>query len=379
VRAQILDADALRAITPLALAAYARTSNWRLTESYGQHADVYISPMGEEALVPRTDRLADYAAAVSSVIGAFAKESDTDEYSIYRDLVGADHDVVRVRAVADEDDGSIPIDAGVEIVRQARDMLLAAACSIHNPQPYYRAGANKDATEYMRSVKLGQTEHGSFVITLLAPVPPLLSPQQPTLDPAWAGFDDEPWERLVTRRLVTALNASRNATEASVSTQSVFENAIEQGVSANLCEAVAGLVEQSQETEISVAWAKTRPTPEPRSSIVFSRKDGPILKEAARTFRLREPLENETLFGQVTRLNREPTEIDGRLTLKVIVGNKLQSVMATLEDPAAYSRVVYAFDHKLPIVINGNLRRIGQRWSLEQARLVEIVDSADEP
>jgi hypothetical protein len=63
----------------------------------------------------------------------------------------------------------------------------------------------------------------------------------------------------------------------------------------------------------------------------------------------------------------------------VIVGNKLQSVVATLDDPAAYSRVVYAFDHKLPIVINGNLRRIGQRWSLEQARLVEIVDSADEP
>jgi hypothetical protein len=377
VKAQILDADALRAITPSALAAYARSRSWRRTEPYGQHADVYVSPRDDEALIPRTDRLGDYAAAVSSVIGAFAKEADTDEFSIYRDVLGADHDVVRVRAVVDDDDGSIPIDAGVEIVRQSRDMLLAAACSIHNPLPYYRAGANRDATDYMRSVKLGQTEIGSFVVTLLAPVPPLLSPQQPTLDPSWAGLDDEPWERLVTRRLVKALTASRNATEASVSEQSAFEKAVEHGVSANLCEALAGLVEQSQETEISVAWAKTRPEAEPRSRIVFSRKDGAILKEAARTFRLRQAKENETLFGKVTDLHRGTTEIDGKVTLKALIEGKLQSVTALL-DSSTYSKVLLAHDRKLPVVVRGDLRRIGQRWSLEQARLVEIVDSADD-
>ena len=378
MKVQILDAEALRAVTPVALAAYARSSHWRLTEAYGQHADVYVSPKGEEALVPRTDRLADYASAVSSAISAFAKEADTDEFSIYRDLIGADYDVIRVRAVVDADDGSIPIDAGVEIVRQARDMLLAAACSINNPLPYYRASANKHASEYMRTVKLGQTEIGSFVVKLLAPVPPLLSPQEPTLDPSWPGFDDEPWERLVTRRLVAALNASRNATEASVKAQSAFEDAVEQGVSANLCEAVAGLVEQSQETEISVAWAKTRPERELRSRIVFSRNDGAILKEAARTFRLRQPKENETLFGKVTNLHRDTTEISGKVTIKALVEGKLQSVTAVL-DSSAYSKVLQAHDRKFGVVVRGDLRRIGQRWSLEQARLVEIVDSADEP
>ena len=51
-------------------------------------------------------------------------------------------------------------------------MLLSAACSLSNPQPLYRAGANKEAREYLKQVRMGQTEQGSFVITLLSPVVP---------------------------------------------------------------------------------------------------------------------------------------------------------------------------------------------------------------
>src|SRR5205085_12125014 len=130
---------------------------------------------------------------------------ERDELATYRDLIGADRDVIRVRAFGADDNGSVPLDAGVKIVTQARDMLLAAACAVKSPQPLYRAGANKEAIEYMRRVKLGQTEHGSFVVTLLAPVPPFLEPQ---FDSTCASLEDEPMERMVTRRLMAALEAS---------------------------------------------------------------------------------------------------------------------------------------------------------------------------
>ena len=61
-------------------------------------------------------------------------------------------------------------------------MLLAAACAARNPQPFYRAGSNKEAMDYMRRVKLGQTEHGSFVVTLLCPFRRCSQPTQLTLD-----------------------------------------------------------------------------------------------------------------------------------------------------------------------------------------------------
>ena len=328
MKAQILDADALRAVTPAALAAFARGEGWTRTEAYGAHADVYAASGRPEIVLPRTDRLGDYALVVSRLLDEFAKIAEQDELATYRDLIGADRDVVRVRACGGgDDDGSVQVDAGVEIVAQSRDMLLAAACAARNPPPFYRAGSNKEATEYMRRVKLGQTEHGSFVVTLLAPVPPLLAPVQLPLDRSWAKIEDEPMDRMVTRRLVEALEASRSAAEQALSGEgAAFDHAVGSGVSANLCEAVAGLIDQSQGLEVAVTWAKTRPTPETHRKIAFSKSDSEIFREAARTFRLRQPKESETLFGTVHKLKRDLGETEGEVTLKAMVDGKLQSV-----------------------------------------------------
>ena len=125
-------------------------------------------------------------------------------------MLGSDCDVIRVRASVGEDRDSVTLDVGVTLDQQSREMLLAAACAERAPQAVFRAAANKDAAEYLKSVRLGQTEQGSFVITLLAPPPPLL---QPALDPAWDDLDAEPFSRRVSLRLVTALRAARSAAE----------------------------------------------------------------------------------------------------------------------------------------------------------------------
>jgi hypothetical protein len=378
MRAIILDAEALRAISPAALAAYARGQGWQKTETYGAHSDVYDAADKPEIVLPRTDRLGDYPTVISKLIAIFAKATEQDELATYRDLIGADRDVVRIRSFGGDDDGSVLIDSGVEIVFQARQMLLAAACAARSPQPLFRAGANKEASDYMRRVKLGQTEHGSFVVTLLAPVPPLL---QPYLDPAWAGFDDEPFERQVTRRLVTALDASRNATELAASGEGVnaFEKAIEAGVSANLCEAVASLIEQSCGLDISLTWALTRPTPEAHHRIAFSTNDAEILKEAARTFRARHPQPVVSLFGTVHKLKRDHDEVEGLVTLKAMVDDKLQSIRAVL-DQANYTVAVQAHDKKTPVIVKGDLERVGQRWQLTNASVTGLSsdDAADD-
>jgi hypothetical protein len=379
MRAQILDVEALRAISPAALAAFARAEGWAKIDVFGAHADVYGGEARPEIVLPRTDLLADYASAVVRLIDVFARVTERDELATYRDLIGADRDVVRVRASGGEDDGSVQLDAGVKIIAQARDMLLAAACAAKTPQPLYRAGANKEAIDYMRRVKLGQTEHGSFVVTLLAPVPPLLQPVQLPLDRAWASFDDEPIERMVTRRLMTALEASRTAAELALSGDAAaFERAVASGVSANLCEAVAGLIEQSHGLDISLTWARTRPTPEAHRKVVFSQNDAEILNEAARTFRLRQPKPDVTFYGTVHKLKRDQDEVEGMVTLKAIVEDKMQSVRAIL-DQANYSTAVQAHGAKTQIIVTGDLERVGRRWQVTNARVralptEEIID-----
>jgi hypothetical protein len=374
MKAQILDIEALRSISPAALVAYARSQGWSKAENFGAHADVYSSSTQPEIILPRTNRLADYAATVSRLIGVFAKANNSDEIATYRDLIGADRDVVRVRAFGGDEDGSVPLDAGVKIVSQSRDMLLAAACAARSTQSTYRAGANKEAAEYMQRVKLGQTEHGSFVVTLLAPVPPLLQPQ---LDPSWVDIDDEPIERMVTRRLMNSLEASRNAAEMALSGDAdAFEKAVEFGVSANLCEAVASLIEQSNGLDISLTWARTRPTPESVRKVAFSVNDAEILKEAARTFRLRQPKPDSILYGNIHKLKRDQEQVEGVVTLKTIIDDKVQSVSAVL-DQSTYALAVQAHKAQKQVIVTGDLERIGQRWQMTNASVRELPTDSE--
>ncbi|MBB5754497.1 hypothetical protein [Prosthecomicrobium pneumaticum] len=339
------------------------------------HADVYSANLKPDIILPRTDRLADYASIVSRLIHIFSEDTEKDEISTYRDLVGADRDIIRVRALGADDDGSLPLDTGVKLIERARDMLLAAACAVRAPQPLYRAGANREATEYMRRVKLGQTEHGSFIVTLLSPVPPKLGQTQLAFNSEWTPIEEEPIERQVTRRLVNALEASRNAAElAAAGNPLAFEEAVAAGVSANLCEAVADLIDLSQGLDVSVAWARTRPVPEPQRKVRFSQNDAEILREASRTFRLRVPEPDVTLYGTVHKLKRDHDEVEGIVTLKAIVNDKTQSVKAVL-DQENYRIAVQAHEKKAPVILTGDLERVGERWQLSRVSVIRLIST----
>lgn len=384
MKAHILDTEALCAISPAAIAAFARSEGWFKVEGYGARADVYAGGDRPEIIVPRTDLVADYASAVSRLIEAFAKRTERDELAVYRDLVGADRDVVRVRVDTAEHDGSVALEAGVKIVAQARDMLLAAACAARSLQPVYRPDANGEANDYLRRVKLGQTEQGTYVVTLLAPVPPLIGavggpPWAPARSPAWstawADLDDEPLERRVTRRLMDALQAARDAAEKTLAGDgAAFESAVTAGVSANLCEAVAGLLDESSGVDISVTWARTRPTPETLRKVAFSSKDAEVLREAARTLRQRQPRVNVTLFGTVHQLKANHAEVEGVVTLMALVDDRVRPVKAVL-DQANYSIAVRAHAANMPVVATGDLEHLehlGGRWQMTKASVREL-------
>ena len=63
------------------------------------------------------------------------------------------------------------------MIEGGRSLLLAAACSVHSPQPFYPRQAFREAVEFLDTCRLGQTERGSFVATIVTPVPPVVGPQ----------------------------------------------------------------------------------------------------------------------------------------------------------------------------------------------------------
>ena len=371
--ANIRDRKALSEISPGALSAYARTSGWTKTGTYGDHSDVYTAEGLPEILLPRHQSLGDYASVVSRLLEIFAKEAELDELALYRDLVTADRDVIRVRAVEGED-GSVTASDGIRLIHGARDMLLAAACSVQHPQRVYRAGANKEANTYLEHVRLGQTEQGSFVVTLLSPVVP--PPIQHALIDEVAS-DDDPFERQITKRLAGALAATREATELTIGGEAdAFAKSVQLGVSANLCEALIEGIEPFPSLNVSVTWARTRPVKVIRNVVRFSGSDVPVLREAARSFRDREPRPDVEIFGIVRTLTRDEAEVDGTVTLLAFIGGRNQSVKAVLRQ-SDYEQAILAHKEKAPVVLRGDLERIGQRWRLLNPIISDVIREND--
>ena len=370
MKVSIRDRNALLAVSPAALSAYVRAAGWRREAPYRIHSDVYVGEELPEIIVPHTEHLGDYASVVATLIETFAAVAEQDETTVYRDLVTADRDVVRVRAVDSDHSGSLPVEAGADLVCSSRDMLLAAACSLSNPRPFYRPGANREAAEYVGRVRLGQTDQGSFVVTLLSPV--VSPPIQMQLLPD-SGTCEDPFERRVTRRLAEALAGTRKATDdTNGGDAKAFPASVGQGVSANLCDALATLTETLRMLDVGVVWARTHPRSELRTVVRFAAHDGPILREASRVLRSREPQPGVILVGLVQRLVRGETETDGTVTLRTSINGQNQSVAVVLPQPD-YHRAIQAHKQKAPVVMRGDLERTGQRWRLLNPSIEDII------
>jgi hypothetical protein len=268
-------------------------------------------------------------------------------------------------------EGSIPIEKGVEVFNNAWNMMMAAACSTIDPRPLFPTRKPNQAIDYMKKVRLGQTEQGSYVITILSPVPPELNIGQTRLFKLECPAD--PFERKVTVNLSNALSDMRSAAERSAvkSSFDYFEQAIKRGVSANLCDAVAKLSsfnDQYRDLDVNFSWARTRPVIRDFSQHVHLSADlMPIFEEVARVFKESAPREEFEVKGPVVRLERQEGSATGKVTVIAFVDEQLRKISFELQDEQ-YHLAVQAHDQQQTIVCYGILIREGRAYILKNPR-----------
>ena len=369
-----LDETSFRDISPAALSGYVRSLNWARAQPYRDVSDVYVGEGLPEIIVPRTQRISDYGLVLSRLIDVFSKVAELEPQAVYRDLVNADRDVIRVR-VPDVDEESVLVEEGVGLVTGSRDVLLASTCSFEERKPVYRVGSNRLAMDYLRRVRLGHTEPGSFAVTLL---PPVVPPEVGVPADGNYGYSDrvgpeEPLERRLTGHFAETMLATRTAAEgASAGSRDAFALAVASGVSANLCDAMASLIEPFPRLEVSVSWALTRPVAGRRTEFRFFQDDSPVLRAASDSFRSQGPKHDIRLFGKVGRLARDEGDPDGRITIRASVDGRALSVNAALS-LVDYERAISAHHGDVVLGLEGDLERIGRRWHLLNPRVVDVI------
>ncbi len=289
MRANITDNIALSTLRPLEVVSYLRSTLWRKAQELAGQWSSWVRPdeTGEEfeVTVPLNHQFRDFASRMGDVLRVLEVVEGRSQLQILRDLLVTGADVIRLRiADAESTDSSVPLEEGATFIQKAKDMMLAAACAAVNPRMYYPTRKPAQATEYLRRARLGQTEPGSFIVTIISPVPPSLAGRNGLLIEL-----EEPYERRVTQTLALSLNTVRLASDEAAATGQVesFVNAVPSGVSANLCDALIGMgsmAEGDRTIDVLFSWSRNRPiAPEVSmpSRVILSTDIFPVLRAAA--------------------------------------------------------------------------------------------------
>jgi len=280
------------------------------------------------------------------------------------------YDVVRVKANGGDEFGSISLLAAEELFESGREMLASAASHEATERADRTRGGRlpEAAKDYVSKVRMGQTERGSFILTLLSPysyMPPKEAPQ----------LFREAFGRRVVERLETSLIAVETALQLSTALDvEIFEGMVEAGVSAKLCRALTKIVDASDGAEISVTWSVERPVAR-QSTFELPRHTSAILSEAASMLAERAPPELVSVRGTIVGVMESASDLAGTVRIWAEIEGRGHPVQ-THFDAFERSKIFKAFQEKrlFLIAVDGELDRTTRPWTLRQPRNLDLVE-----
>jgi hypothetical protein len=380
MKAVIRDVGLLRAVRPEDLRTYLESRGWTEGAAVSKFGSLWLlnrpGKRAFEALVPNTDVIDDYPARVSDLISLLEVAEERSQIEIVGDLMNSLSDVIRVRAAStDTEDGTIALDDGVRLVRSAREMMLSAASSAADPKPLYTSRRPEQAAAFVQHSRMGQSERGSYVITILSPIQPSKNRE------IIPGLHD-PFERAVTRTLAVALEHIQEGAKRALSNGDlkVLTESVQHGVSANLCDAIVEMSgPKRQAIEVGFSWSPAVQIPEGATRRIEIKPEYiSIIEEAGKRLRDTAPQEDFSLVGVVIGLHRAEGDIFGRVTILGFVDGRPRRVSLEL-GPPAYSEAGRAHISRTPVTCVGNLVKLGRAYVLKAIKSFDVPSPDSEP
>jgi hypothetical protein len=333
----------------------------------------FLHPMGETSLKVRVlldPGFSDYPLRTAELIEVLSRHEQRPFLEILDDLLNPPGDRIRFRLFSESTrSGSIPLDDSIRVRQAAKQLFLAAAHSALKPQRHFARLSQAPALELLQECRETQTERGSYVTSLLVPVPPSVGDIEL----------EAPYARRVTQVLVGAL-AEAAQSVASGDPRPLLDRA-SAGVSSNFLVALAELRPSGERSflQIDVGWSRGRPPPKAeRSTVKFEQGVFGMFREAARSLREATPVKGLEVEGFVIRLERP--EVETGQPGEVAIATELEGygsakVHVRLEAPS-YSQAANAHRDGRRVRVLGTLAKTGRRFELREPSGFEVLSEA---
>lgn len=230
------------------------------------------------------------------------------------------------------------------------------------------------AETFLQTARLGQTEHGSFILTVLAPVMKDETDVLPGFEPP------QPYGTRVVETLLSATDEAANAAKLSFEDANWFDERfvplVSKGVNANLCSAVSSLlnIEGTERVIFSISPSSEYRPKQTKVDIPATLSER--FDKAAHEFRKDPPLDNVQVDGKTISFRREAVTKAGKVSIKANVGGENKRISFGLS-PDEYNLVLEAHKFGHPISFTADLRKNARSYEAINIRNLKSSAGSD--
>lgn len=360
---------------PDQVADYLRAQGWRLQPEQWRGAAIWAAPpraaTDDEVLLPPRIEYEDDADLVKRALKAIARAERRDFAEVLRAISAPLVDVQRFHTHPPTPSGTVPLMGGWDALQGIRGAFTVAARRVLEGEGGAVAGGrnSRPVDAFLRTVRLGPSIAGSYVFSAEVPLSSAAEQSRAHGADLFGGlveYDARSVVRAMHKGIAAAGEAARRAEEDREHGISPFDEAFSGGVTARLCESLAGLAghDADQPFEVSFDWSPARPVPESEagdgdgSRIAFSRRSGALLKKAAQHLRELENSGTVRMVGTIIAMERDSRTSAGyakvRGTLRTERGSSQRTLPVVL-DAQQYDRALEAHRGARTITAEGRI------------------------
>jgi len=375
MKALVTDRAALSSVSPASLKDYLTTKGWAERLSISQDIKLWKRSKAEIIVLERSD-FEDYPLRISEALNCLEKLESRSQLQIIRDIYTSSYDVIRIRNKSQHvHDGSIPYDQGLEFNAGAKELIQSVACSVADPKPHYLTRKPQRSQEFMKKLRLGQTEQGSYILTILNPVLALQPGEQCEL------LSIPPYERKVTTMLSVALTKANAAAISYRDTgdYSEFFDGIKHGISANFLDSISRISATSpnQDIDFKISWSRNRPAPNNiDTEISISTNTVQVFTNASSILKEREAEKEYNMRGVVIRLQKEKYSKTGKATVLDISSGAPRKITIELTEQQ-YQLAIDAHKKYKVIQCIGEISKRGRTYTLINQGNLNILEELE--
>lgn len=348
---------------------FLKLNNWNYIDTIGTKAEIWRDTKDfDEVIIPISQNLKDFEERYNVFIQKLGNHYNKSYNEILDYLKTDISDSISIQLSApDLQDGTIPVNDGVNLFNKAKEMIIAAGMSTLKKKKYFGNNRPEEILNFVKNLRLGQTKHGSYIINILSSID---NEQSNSIE------IKDTFSRKVLSNLDSSILALKTTSEEYLNTNdiNIFEKTIESGVSANLCDAISSLSgEIGRRFSINISLPSYKISETKNNKYEFSQELIPIIKKASEFLKQDIVEENYSITGHVIKLQRETFDQDGNIAIQANIDG-ISRIVKIFLIPEDYTKAINAHKNDLLIKCTGDLYIKPRSVILHNVRNIKVLD-----